>query len=274
MNEILNTAHPGKTNQPGRRKQVTTNTCPITGQPLKNPGDTIHPTAWQPLAPLLTHLHQHMQTLDAALGKQLHHNTHTGKHQASTGYLIDLGLLDTVWVVRSTIQQWSSEASQHCRIYVPADPTWQTTEAFWRWAITKNRLTQWPQAPQAIDELTEANRLLARAIDTPPAQTFLGLCPGCATPKYATRHHTPATTTCPKCQTQYQPEQAKQAALQHLGYKWLPAEQAAQAAALLTGKQPPKRATLDTWAHRGQIEARHYRGRTHYQPAQIAALIA
>ena len=267
MNEILNTAHPGKTNQPGRRKQVTTNTCPITGQPLKNPGDTVHPDAWDNIMPWLADLNTYMQALQDALGKKPRiHDPNTGKPAIPDSTVpIALGLLEPAWIIRHDLLTWTNEAAKHIGTSTPA--TWGTIGAFWK--IHRNTLTRWILAPQAIDELEDALRITLRIIDRRPTTSILGLCPNCQQPIYIPKHRKD-DLTCQKCQTRFSRAEARTKAIQAIAYKWLPADQALPATELITGQPAPNIETLRTWGKRGKIEVRPYIGRNLYQPIQIA----
>lgn len=107
------------------------------------------------------------------------------------GLPVNLAASETADVVRNTITTWA----RHIADEVGADPPGDPAELM-RWLAGR---LEWarhqPWAAEAIDELGEVPKLLARALDRPPPRRYLGPCT-CGADLYARRGAQHARCAC------------------------------------------------------------------------------
>lgn len=147
--------------------------CPITGEPLLNPGQTISHTALQQLRNATNDLAGLMQLLDCRLAGEGTPERAVHVHSIpSSKPPISLGLLDAVDDHRDTIEAWAWNIMQHVNpsYRLPRLHDWHTIEQIYQQHLLS--LTTWEYAPNMYDELTDALTRLNHVINpTPQAAT-------------------------------------------------------------------------------------------------------
>lgn len=144
-------------------------TCPITGEPLLNPGQTVSHHALQTLRTQtnnLTGLMTAINTLLEGAGKP-QRSVQTRSIPTSRPPL-NLHILNQVDDHRDTLEIWAFHIMQH------ANPTWRMPKAH-DWATIQAiyqqhlpNLTQWEYAPTMIEETTHALTQLTNTTNPNP----------------------------------------------------------------------------------------------------------
>lgn len=190
-------------------------TCPITGQPLYEPGMTVHPDALITLRTQTNNLVGLMETLDERLaGAGRPERAVRTSHMPGSKPPLSVGLLDAIDDHRDTIEAWAWNIMQHVNpsFRFPRLHDWGLVQAVYQQHLRS--LTTWEYAPAMCDELTDALTRLNRIID-PTDQT-------------------PAHTT------------------EDLPDRTMTMTPAIQAVQLLTGKPLPRH-TVYSWERRGHL---------------------
>ena len=194
-------------------------TCPITGEPLLNPGQTVSHHALQTLRTQtnnLTGLMTAINTLLEGAGKP-QRGVQTRSIPTSRPPL-NLHILNAVDDHRDTLEIWAFHIMQHANPAwrMPKAHDWHTIQAIYQQHLPN--LTQWEYAPTMIEETTHALTQLTRA-------------------------------TYPTSNTR--------ATVEHLDIAdmWLTITPACQAVTMHSGRRLPT-STLDQWGTSGKV--RHY----------------
>lgn len=192
--------------------------CPITGEVLPNPGQTVALSALQKLRAETNNLTGLMSDLDARLAGA---GRPTGEHvrtMPGSQPPLSLGFLTLIDEHRDTLEAWAWEIMQHINpSWRMLDHTWARVQAIYQQKLLD--LTTWEYAPTMIDEVTDALGYLKRAAGYVEPVTY-------------------TNTT-----------------IEDLPDKWLTIGPAATAIFHLTGKPLPKQ-TIYSWERRGKIESK------------------
>jgi DNA-binding IscR family transcriptional regulator len=220
-------------------------TCPITGKPIP-PNTYAHHTALQHLAQQTQKLAQQTQTLQQLINKTLntpHTRGHTPPHHQTP---INLTAYTHQLHATQTLTHWTTQATRH--LNQKLTPTTPHTQTQW-WQKHAHKLTTWPQAPQAHQQITQQLQTTQHITNPQRPRTYAGPCPNCR--RDNTTRPGQTTTTC-KCGHQINIQQAQQQMLTQLQQMILPTWQAIQATRIITGHTIPA-ATLRTWTRRGKL---------------------
>lgn len=142
---------------------MTKPTCPITGEPLLNPGQTVALTALQHLRTKTNNLTALMQTLSQRLaGESRPEKAVPTRSMPTSTPPISLGLLDAIDHHRDTIETWAFHIMQHVKpsYRMPPGHDWHLIEAIYQQHLLS--LSQWEYAPVMIDEVSDALHHLTR----------------------------------------------------------------------------------------------------------------
>ena len=140
--------------------------CPITGERLLNPGQTVSHTALQDLTNKtnrLCELHHDLRGRISGEGRpdrEVHART-----VPSSKPPLSVGLLDTVTENEDTLLVWAVAIMQHVlpAWTMPAPFRWSTIETIYQQKLLS--LTQWAEAPYMIPDVTDAVANLERAAE-------------------------------------------------------------------------------------------------------------
>lgn len=150
---------------------MSTPTCPITGEPLLNPGQTVSKTALLELRTKTNDVAELMRRIDQRLAGagRPERVVHTRSVPASKPPL-SLGLLDVVDEHRDTVEAWAWNIMQHLKPAwrMPRSHDWHLVEAIYQQHLES--LSQWEYAPAMVDEVTDAMRHLTRLDEPAPIQ--------------------------------------------------------------------------------------------------------
>lgn len=194
-------------------------TCPLTGEPLPDPGQTISHSALQQLRAATNNLNGLHHAYQQALAMHRPTEIHT-RLPARSQPPLNLHLLDAASDHWDTILIWAANimAYMNPTLRIPNND-WATIQAIYQQHTLS--LATWTYAPTMCDEVTDALRHLQRAIH--PAQ------------------RTSAPT-----------ELERLTLLDSLRDQWLTITNACTAVQTLTGKEL-KPATIRKWKQRGHI---------------------
>ena len=193
-------------------------TCPITGEPLPDPGQTVSRTALQNFRNRTNNIVGLMRDLDRRLAGEAT-PTRAVPTPAPPGSRppLNISLLAAIDDHRDTVETWAFHVMQHLKpmFRFPCGHAWNTIEAIYQQHATA--LAQWEQAPAMIDEVTHSLNTLERyAGHVAPAQIL--------------------------------------ATVEDLPDKQLTIGNAVAAIRLATGKHLPKQ-TVYSWERRGKIKS-------------------
>lgn len=227
---------------------MTFPSCPITGESMLHPGQTIGDTAVTQFRIHAKKLCVIMSAVDWVLS---HPQTQSGGARTipTSKPPINVGLLDLADEHRDTIDAWTAAlATWRHQPHQPGN--WPLTQAQLTIDPKQAPLRNYPQAPDLVTACTHALSRLQKLTEPQAATLFAGPCPNCETELVATPGQ--AYIQCPECDQWVDVQKNRHKMIQTAEERILPRQDARREAEALLGIDI-NQSTLKSWIRRGNI---------------------
>lgn len=232
---------------------MTQRTCQVCEHHTTSPDHYVCRTCTRTLRGLLTNLPDLFHQLDLVITRQTRYTEPLGRRGGETPLPYNPHASEVAHITKMTLLIHIDDIATIRGHDVPQTP--HEIETYLH--NSTNWLTQHPDGPQRIDEITAALRQAKQTIDRPRDRHYIGTCgalietdgtPQDCPEELYTAHD---TTTCPRCGTTWNTQTRQLAMLNRLRDHLMPATDLAKT--LTIYGHPTKPNTIRQWRRRGHL---------------------
>ena len=147
--------------------------CPITGEPMPDPGQQISRAALCRMRTSASNLDALMSEVYNRLGKVPSPEVASQKQKHKGSPPLDISLIDSVHASQRLLGYWAACLNRWIEPEAPLDQSdWRSVQAVFVGA--PDQVMQWSRAPGMIEDVLGGIRYLEKIVDTPVSHTLSG----------------------------------------------------------------------------------------------------